>query len=496
MKVSSRIVDFSPALTPRPLETDDITVHDDQPAIPTSPEANSASKQLSPDRATTHPNQDFPSATTPDAKYTQMHNQHDDTPVKEHHSSGNMEHVEAPGTPQVDGTGEESKEDSFVEAIKTRTPAKRVSRIEDSVEALDALNEEIEKVAQSIPAAESPVKVKKHQGGTSTPAKATQAKGKVAVKGRPVATKPTAPKAQANVPSIKPKPNVPRRSIRPSATDAKPPVGRGAQLKCDDTLRSPPSASKATSVAPKAAPKRVSSIHKTPFWPTKSTKAPTRSSFALPGEAISRKLKEQREERQKREEEERSKQRVFKARPVRLSQAPEVKQTAATKARLSMAKSGPVETIKSSTKTISTKPASAAASASSTGAHKRLSSLTVAKRNTQPPAIRSLNPPTANTPVKRTPSNMSVRQPSTGAPTAEDLAHQKVKGKEVFGRTALGIQEKEKSQKAKEEAAKKARIEAAERGRAASRAWAEKQAARKMAAAKEASHGEGKEMTA
>ena len=87
--------------------------------------------------------------------------------------------------------------------------------------------------------------------------------------------------------------------------------------------------------------------------------------------------------------------------------------------------------------------------------------------------------PLANSTAKRAPSRSSVSGEPRSAPTAEDLANQKVKGKEAFTRPMNEIAAREKERKEKEEAAKKARIEAAERGRIASREWAEKQKAKK-----------------
>ena len=89
----------------------------------------------------------------------------------------------------------------------------------------------------------------------------------------------------------------------------------------------------------------------------------------------------------------------------------------------------------------------------------------------------------ANSTARRAPSRSSVSGEPRLAPTAEDVAHQKVKGKEAFSRPKNEIAAREKERREKEEAAKKARIEAAERGRLASREWAEKQKARKAAEA-------------
>lgn len=57
----------------------------------------------------------------------------------------------------------EQSVDSFVESIKSRSPARRASRIEDSVEAMDALDDAIEEISTKLPQIEhmeieSPVK--------------------------------------------------------------------------------------------------------------------------------------------------------------------------------------------------------------------------------------------------------------------------------------------------------------------------------------------------
>ena len=381
------------------------------------------------------------------------------------------------------------EEDSFLEQIKTRSPSKRVSRIEDSVEALDALEEEIEKVDKLIPTTaanlSNTAKTKKQAKVHPKTAEKTingsvRTKDNSTVNIRPVTGKP----------STSVKPIAPRSSILPATKKAVTPP-KGSQTKPAIESRSPAPAPQSAKVGPQSVThKRVSSVHKAPFLPTKSGKPPTQSTFELPGEAISRKLKEQREQRLKREEAQTNKPRVFKARPVRLSQAPEVKLTAAARARIGLAKGEPVNGSKLAEGTPKPSTSPRAMPTASTGANKRVSSLTVAKRVS---AIQ----PTANSSarVTRKPSlapggtahNPSVSGPPRSAPTAEDLALQKVKGKEVFGRTRAEMMEREKARKEKEEAAKKARAEAAERGRVASREWAEKQKLRKMEALKASS---------
>jgi len=383
---------------------------------------------------------------------------------------------------------DDSKDDSFVQQFKTGSPSKRISRIEDSVEALDVLEEEIEKVGGLIPTTtdnlQSPVKVKKDAKSLS---KAIEKKPSSSLRGKNGTAAPF--KSSAKQPSTGMRPAASRPSIQPTAKKIITPKSNLSPKKPEFDSKSPAPVH-AAGAPPSLASmkKRVSSVHKAPFQPTKSTKPPTRASFELPGDAVARKLKEQREERQKREEEEKPKQHVFKARPVRVSHAPEVKLTTATKLRLSMAKGASAILTTSTEGLPNAKPGVRTGSLAPKGENKRLSRLTVAKRTT---TVKTLANSSAR--VTRGPSlnplGTGYRNPSASgapraAPTAKDLAHQKVKGKEIFGRSKVEIQEREKAKKEKEEAAKKARIDAAERGRVASREWAEKQKSRKMEAEK------------
>ncbi|KAL9636938.1 MAG: hypothetical protein Q9164_002515 [Protoblastenia rupestris] len=380
---------------------------------------------------------------------------------------------------------DDTKDDSFVEQIKTRTPAKRVSRIEDSVEALDALEDEIEKVGEAIP---NTARDLTSASNAKRPARTATNPNNKTIDTPVKLKKPVSPTAKMDRGIKNPRPPAVRPAVRrsPPAPDS-----TTSGLNRSKTVYPPQSSAAANDSAPASTKarlppsKRVSSIHKAPFQPTKSTKPPTKSSFELPGEAVARKLKEQREERQKREEEEPTKPRPFKARPVRLSQAPVVKLTAATKARLSLAQNAPVDESKP-------KAALRTGTASAVGANRRQSTLSVAKRPS-PSSVRNTTPPSANTAVKRIPSlsiSTTSHQASGSAPSADDLALQKLKGKEVFSRTKVALSERENEKKAKEEAARKARAEAAERGRIASREWAEKQKARKLAASTVKKDGE------
>ena len=380
-------------------------------------------------------------------------------------------------TANVDQAPTSSKDDSSVKQVRNRSPAKRISRIEDSVEALDALEDEIEKIGEAIPASSSELSspnearksvksgtpLKKRKDTASTPVPKTS---KVLNTKAPVGASANAPTSK---PLTQPKvTGVKANTLRASIASKKPPV---------TTRRIPDSSPKSQL----ASSKRVSSIHKVPFQPVKSSKPTTKSSFELPGEAVARRLKEQREERQKREEQAPTKTVQPKPRTLQKGQAPEVKMTATARARLSLAQNGA---------TAARKPSIAPAGTPKPGpqATKRQISSKVAITAASAPTKPRV-PVSANTSVKRgSPMRSSIvsRQLSTSsqsrAATEGDLVNQKMRGREVFARPQQMLKAKEDEKKAKEEAAKKARIEAAERGRLASREWAEKQKARKLAA--------------
>jgi hypothetical protein len=194
--------------------------------------------------------------------------------------------------------------------------------------------------------------------------------------------------------------------------------------------------------APKqSAPKqRPSSMHMAPH--TKSTKAPTKATFELPGAAVAEKLRTQKEERLKRMEE-----------------AEAAKKEAAQKARQAFRK--PVALPTRTVPGLSFPPSQQR----STSLASKRSSMSL---STQPfSQSRSTSTSSAN------------RQSAIIAPksvvTPMDVVQQKVKGREVFNRDRMEKETRDKERREKEDAAKKARAEAAERGRIASREWAEKQ---------------------
>ncbi|ETI19514.1 hypothetical protein G647_09348 [Cladophialophora carrionii CBS 160.54] len=457
-----------------------------------------------------------------------------DTPAETHaalDSNSTPHHVpvEAPKTPKfnpaihkpVEGiaaSADDAVEDSFVEKITSRTPGRmlssegeskspdslveritsRTARIEDSVEAIDALEDAIEKIAETLPALEdlkmeSPVKSRKNSPArinlpSEGPAlrSAKKAGASPARTQRELLAKPrTAPKA-----SDRPKPLVSRQSSVKStakpAVAAKParkPIPDGHKPRPTPAQPAPPSLSFSTSPAkslPNTTKKRVPSENlstsKPPFVPAKSSKPPTKPTFQLPGEAISAKLKAHREERLKREEEAEKEKKVFKARPVPAKVArPSVvpRENKASQARMSIYANG------INKENVAPKPATVSQPKPrpvSLDAKPKAADSTATKANS---SVRRTTTTTTTTPSaaaqKPRVSSLILTTGQKSAITKDDVVHQKAKGKEVFGRTKAELERAEKERREKEEATRKARAAAAERGRQASREWAEKQ---------------------
>ena len=412
----------------------------------------------------------------------------------------------------TDGDRAEAKEDSFVDQIVTRSPAKPVMRIEDSVEAIDAFEDEIEKVGEQIPAmngAVSSSKTRKQKAVTrSSPRKSrsinivTSAKGKGG--NRQSAVKPhMAPPNNTAKPSLTRGPNavhtkattrvssIHKAPFQPTKS-TKPPTVSCFELSGDAVARKLKEQREARLGREGEGETKPRIVDAKGFKPVRSTKPPTRASFELPGEAVARKLKEKREERLKQQQDaevEPKKKKEFKARPVRLSQAPMVTSTMTSRARMSLAQGETLENQKP-TDSISNNRAGSRVrhplSVGSSDATRRLSTLSIAKRSptaaTNPSARPSLAGPTT--------SRMSTATPSQRTTSNGTTSHQTLRGKEVFERNKIAKDELERVRKEKEEAAKRARAEAAERGRIASRQWAEKQKAKKASAEKGSGEGQ------
>ncbi|MCJ1475331.1 hypothetical protein MMC13_003993 [Lambiella insularis] len=394
-----------------------------------------------------------------------------------------------------------ARDESFAEKVMERTPPKPITRIEDSVEAIDALEDAIDQISAALPVImderASPLKQtldakkKKSTRATidqKTPHILSTKKPATVLSGskKPTALQNPTSSSQKKVPSRKLPSNISTAASRGNSTSRSTPL-KPAHPKATAHLTprlakpipaatsAPASSTKPTRypTLPPAKPSRVSSITKAPFVPHPSSKAPTRSTFSLPGDAVAQKLKAQRESRQKRDDDDASQKRAFKARPVRHSIAPVVKATATSRARMSLLAGAPTAEVKSKKEGAPTHPVPAVAprlsSISSTTTQLNGHSAAAAKRASM--AAPSAPKAKANISAARAPSLVGAAR--AGPSTA--------KGKEVFGRALAEQEAREAGRREKEEAARRARAEAAERGRVASREWAERMKRREKA---------------
>ncbi|KAF2479978.1 hypothetical protein BDY17DRAFT_312886 [Neohortaea acidophila] len=405
-----------------------------------------------------------------------------ETPAKR--STSNKENIE----PQDVRTPQPSTYDALeTAAVTAATPPPAPAA--DPITALDALDEAVESVKYDIPDVQSsPEKPKRTSESTER---------KVVKKAAPVVRATKASQARISLaqnPEAASRPPALGRP-RPSTT-----LARSASVRQSSagTIQSgvkpsPPAVvAKREVIIPHSKPRPVSLSFPTPPQPMKSTKAPTQSTFQLPGEAVAAKLKAAKEARQQKELDEAGQKKAFKARPVpaSLSRAPSVRHTNASKARESLM-SG--KDLRASTAAATTPGAVAAhrrAQSVATALNPRVSvshstlsasRLGTSTASSKPSAGRLSTASTASTAHRPRPS---LAPASSFNPTASTQrpTTTTAKGKEVFNRPAAAKAAAEKAKFDKEAAAKKARAEAAERGRAASREWAEKQ--KRLAAAK------------
>jgi len=419
----------------------------------------------------------------------------------------------------------------------SRSHSKSPMRLEESIEAFDALEEALENVGKAIVFDQSADEEK-------SPRKATfprMAREKMAKKS-PLASRVSRESSVAPRQSLKPA--APRSSIMRSSSVRAPAKERKASVEVADYLASkrrpismsfptPPPPSKSTKAPTKATfqlpgeavaaklkaqkeerlkreaeagPTKARPISMPP--PPKSTKVPTRPTFQLPGEAVAAKLKAQKEERLRREaegEEPAPRQVTMPPRPKstkpptvanfqlpgeaiaaklkaqkeerhRREEDADFAKKASFKARPAPARKPVAATVR---QTSTSKAREGLMSKETTAGvsiappPQRASSINAGKRSSMM-LSRTISTSSANSSNR----NSMILNPGPVAKstvTPADAAAQKVKGKQVFNRDKMEKEAREQERRDKEEAAKKARAEAAERGRIASREWAEKQ---------------------
>lgn len=419
----------------------------------------------------------------------------------------------------------------------SRSPSKSPMRIEESFEAIDALEEALDSL-DAVTTFTHQIEVKSPlkksfpkttdipSARTKTPLKApiTTTRISRAPSAAPYSIKPTA-SSLARATSLR---IAPSKDIRNKSTDTgdylaskrrpismsfptppPPPKGRAPtkatfQLSSNDVVAKLKAQKEdrlkreAEVVVPKQRPLSMPP-------PPKSTKLPTKANFQLPGSKIAEKLKAQKEERLKREADA-PRQNV--GRPVSMLPAPPKSTKPLTKATFQLPGAAVSEKLKAqkeerlkrqeeaeaAKKEASLKPRSAAPV--------RKPSTTLPVRTT--PGVSIPPPPPAQPPAQRSSSLASKRSSialsqsrSTSTSSTNrnsvaiakstvppvDAAVQRIKGREVFNRDKQEKEARERERKDKEDGARKARADAAERGRIASREWAEKQRKKMMMAA-------------
>lgn len=405
---------------------------------------------------------------------------------------------------------DDAGEDSFVQQITARSPAKPVSRIEDSVEALDQLEEALDALDQAA-LAERMVSPEKKRQPRPMPLNdqavidpktrdrnntkiQTAKSGAATMRVKPTAPRPSVLKKATSM-TFKPSPTeLSRSSSVQLKTQSKPkaPIKRPISLMPPkETVKSTKPPTRPTFELPGEAIARKlkeqkearlaqresseDSFHTArtvsgSLPKIKSTKPPTKPIFELPGEALSRKKREAHEARLKAQEDEDRKRREFKARPIRNSVVPDFvpRETVASRARQS----------KIGIENLGNDEIAPSKRGSNLDAH-RPSLLEISRANTSAPRAKAAPPVRKTTPTTHGPS-MSGRHLQRTVSTTD--AHiQRQRAKEIYNRDAKMAEDMEREKRDREAAAKRAREEAAERGRQASREWAEKQMARKLA---------------
>ncbi|KAK7625936.1 hypothetical protein IWX50DRAFT_444154 [Phyllosticta citricarpa] len=297
-----------------------------------------------------------------------------------------------------------------------------------SIDALDAMEEEFAMVEKNLHDAEA---AKQDQAPASVP---DPVKKSTTAKPRPISMPPPPKPAAGSRPSSVVSKPAARKSMAPSTKPAAGPAAKST-IQRSNSVRSaqtkepfgPPKPRQPGQVVDYLAMKRrpVSVSFPTPPPPAKSSRAPTRPTFALPGEEVAAKLKAQKEERLRREAEKaqsegarkelsskelgEKKKRELKARPARTgsegarrdqpAKEPEEKKKPTFKAR-------PVPSF--------VKNPSAAGMVRQTASSKARQSLMQVRTESEERETSSLQSSTSSTgnPLKRT--NSIMDRPSTG----------------------------------------------------------------------------------
>ncbi|CAK7270329.1 hypothetical protein SEPCBS119000_004036 [Sporothrix epigloea] len=325
-----------------------------------------------------------------------------------------------------------------------RSPNGPVARIEDTLEELDRLEDEFEAVHRMV-----------RISRVATPDKKVYDECLTDDAKRPVVANDTC-------------------VVRPAEL-AKTVSARKSTGSADPAERS--SVIKVSVVSPST--KRISEARPRSLLPpkpsVKSSKPPTVSTFELPGEAISRRKREEHEAKIKQQLEEERKRREFKARPIRQGNTPNA---------------APRETLTSRARTNRASIYSEGAPAritlgvpnSASQANRRQSAVSSESeydiKQVQMPRGRGTSlgrSPTVTRHISRTSSTPASSASGKQSTPLQEVQNQKLRGREILQRDGILSSQRDREKKEREALAKQARQQAAERSRALSREWAEKQ---------------------
>ncbi|KAH9908012.1 hypothetical protein F4778DRAFT_457434 [Xylariomycetidae sp. FL2044] len=426
------------------------------------------------------------------------------TPVKEPTSPAADDLQEI--TPMSINHTEEN--DTSVEVIPSSTPPQSTARIEDSVAALDELEEQLEAFDEAAHFEELLSPGKEKSGAKQS----RRSVGTVRF-ATPQANRTPPMKASSGSVRVKSMSEPRRPSLRKSASleflDVPKPKSQENLASQEEQRKTPP-----TKVASLKPPKQLAKSTKQPTLPTfelpgeavarklkeqrearlsaqptterimkptasslrrtKSARAPTIPNFELPGEAISRRKREEREAQLKAEEEEQRKRREFKARPIGVGTG---------------TKSTPRETISSRARQNKVTTAENFQRQVTLGSNKRAS--LAGYPNSRPPLSNANNQLGPRGRALQLESSDAQKDRAESASTGslsgkrsslsvEESQQQKLRGQQIFQRDNSWTGDRDREKKEREAHAKLARAEAAERSRQQSREWAAKQARKRM----------------
>ncbi|CAK7209131.1 hypothetical protein SBRCBS47491_000333 [Sporothrix bragantina] len=388
-----------------------------------------------------------------------------------------------------------------------RSPSSSVARIEDTLEELDRLEDQFEAVHRLVRVNRVASPDKEVNGRKPSQAPANGTKQPVSKNGtlrsRPTDLTRTAstrrstgtadPAKKASDAAVSTgAPGTKRLSVaRPlSLLPPKPPVKSSKPL-TTSTFELPGEAvarrlkeQREARMQAAAASAAVPSVKSTPtnagqLRRARSVKPPTIPTFELPGEAISRRKREEHEAKIKQQEEEERKRREFKARPIRLSITPSTapRETLSSRARTNRASINGEGAITGGRLSV---PGSAPQ------ANRRLSSLSAPSSASNNTAGQSQVPRGRDTTLEPSSSANGHISRATSTSTGsisgkrstismEDVQNQKLRGREILHRDSVLSSDRDREKRERETIAKQARQQAAERSRALSREWAEKQ---------------------